>query len=112
MGRHSRIHENAPTRLGRICEKCPDATTWLEDMRRDSNDVDRNNRPRYDLWALSFNEGGHRLGMMTTNGPESLNNVFKEARELPITSLVKIIFYKSVKYYTERRTKAEIVVQQ
>jgi hypothetical protein len=33
------------TRLGRIREKYPDATTWLEDIGRDSNDVDRNNRP-------------------------------------------------------------------
>jgi hypothetical protein len=33
------------TRLGRIREKCPDAVTWLEDIGRDPNDVDRNNRP-------------------------------------------------------------------
>jgi hypothetical protein len=76
--------------------------TWLEDIGRDPNDVDRNNRPRYDLCALSFDEGGHRLSMMTTNGPESLNNVFKEARELPVTSLVEIIFCKSIKYFAER----------
>jgi hypothetical protein len=50
--------------------------------------------------------------MMTTNGMESLNNVFKEAHELPVTSLVEIIFYKSVKYFAERRTNAEITVQQ
>jgi hypothetical protein len=48
---------------------------------------------------------------MTTNGPESLNNVFKEARELPVTSLVEVTFYKSVKYFAERRTKAEKTVQ-
>jgi hypothetical protein len=33
------------TRLGRIREKCPDAATWLEDIGRDPNDVDRKNRP-------------------------------------------------------------------
>jgi hypothetical protein len=49
--------------------------------------------------------------MMTTNGPESLSNIFKEARELPVTSLVEIIFYKSVKYFAERRTNAETTVQ-
>jgi hypothetical protein len=90
------------TRLGRIREKYPDTTTWLEDIGRDPNDVDRNNQPRYDLWALLFDEGGHRLGMMTINGPGSLNNIFKEARELSVTSLVEIIFYKSVKYFAER----------
>jgi hypothetical protein len=100
------------TRLCRIHEKCPDAATWLEAIRRDSNDVDKNNRPRYDLWVLSFDEEGHRLGMMITNGPESLNNVFKEARELSVTSLVEITFYKSVKYFAERKTKAETTIQQ
>jgi hypothetical protein len=45
--------------------------------------------------------------MMTTNRSESLNNIFKEAPELPVTLLVKIIFYKSVKYFAERRTNAE-----
>jgi hypothetical protein len=49
---------------------------------------------------------------MTTNGPESLSNIFKETRELPVTSLVEIIFYKSVKYFAERRTNAETTVQQ
>jgi MULE transposase domain len=93
------------TRLGRIHEKCPDAVIWLED-------INRNNRPRYDLWALSFNERGHRLDMMTINWPETLNNVFKEARELSGTSLVEIIFYKSVKYFVERMTNAETMVQQ
>jgi hypothetical protein len=99
-------------RLDHIQEKCLDAATWLEDIDRDPNDVDRNNRPWYDLWALSFDEGGHRLGMMTTNGPESLNNVFKEAHELPVTSLVEIIIYKSVKYFAQRRINAETTVQQ
>jgi hypothetical protein len=49
---------------------------------------------------------------MTTNGPESLNNVFKEAHELPVTSLVEIIIYKSVKYFAQRRINAETTVQQ
>jgi hypothetical protein len=99
-------------RLGRIHEKCLDATTWLEEISRDPNDVDRNNRPRYDLWALSFDDGVHRLCMMTINGPESLNNVFKEARELPVTSLVEITFYKSVNFFVKRRTNAETTFQQ
>jgi hypothetical protein len=36
----------------------------------------------------------------------------KEAHELHITLLVEIIFYKSVKYFAERRTNAETMVQQ
>jgi hypothetical protein len=49
---------------------------------------------------------------MITNGLESLNNVFKEARELPVTSLIEIIFYKSINFFAERRTNAETMVQQ
>jgi hypothetical protein len=33
------------TRLDHIREKCPGVATWLEDISRDPNDVDRNNRP-------------------------------------------------------------------
>jgi hypothetical protein len=33
------------TRLDHIQEKCLNATTWLEDIDRNPNDVDRNNRP-------------------------------------------------------------------
>jgi hypothetical protein len=50
--------------------------------------------------------------MMTKNRPKSLNNIFKEAHELPVNSLVEIIFYKLVKYFIERRTNAETTVQQ
>jgi hypothetical protein len=61
---------------------------------------------------FSFDEGGNRLDMMTTNRSESLNNIFKEVRKLPVTSLVEIIFYKSVKYFVERRINIETTVQQ
>ena len=44
--------------------------------------------------------------MMTTNGPESLNNVFKEAQELPVTSIIEVTFYKCVRYFFERRKQA------
>jgi hypothetical protein len=49
---------------------------------------------------------------MTTNGLESLNNIFKEAHELPVTSLVEKIIYKSVKYFAQRRINVETTVQQ
>jgi hypothetical protein len=47
---------------------------------------------------------------MTTNGHECLNNIFKEARELPVISIVEITFYKSVKYFAERRTNVEQIM--
>jgi hypothetical protein len=30
-----------------------------------------------DKWALAYDEGGKRYGIMTTNNPESLNNIFR-----------------------------------
>ena len=53
--------------------------------------------PRTDLWALSHDDGTHRWGIMTTNGVESLNMVYKNARAMPVTALVEVTFYKSMK---------------
>jgi hypothetical protein len=87
-------------------QKNPEAVKWLNDIGR----VDENHEPRYDPWAYSCDQGGRRWGILTTNGPESLNNVFKEARELSVTSIIEITFYKSVKYFAERRTKVEQII--
>ncbi|XP_074342587.1 uncharacterized protein LOC141680192 [Apium graveolens] len=51
-------------------------------------------------WALAFDDG-KRFGIMTTNFAESRNNVIKVARKLPITALVKSIFYKVVEYFDQ-----------
>jgi hypothetical protein len=52
-------------------------------------------------------KGVHRWGIMTMNNHEYLNNVFKEAQVLLMTSIVEITFYKSVKYFAQRRTHVE-----
>lgn len=43
---------------------------------------------------------------MTTNGSESLNNVFKQSRMLPVVSLVEETFYKLNAWFVERHAKA------
>ena len=43
---------------------------------------------------------------MTTNGSESLNNVFKQSRMLPVVSLVEDTFYKLNAWFVERHAKA------
>ena len=40
-------------------------------------------------WIQAF-DGGHRWGHMTTNLVECVNLVLKEARNLPITSIVRV----------------------
>ncbi|KAL8103797.1 hypothetical protein AgCh_028121 [Apium graveolens] len=71
--------------------------------------------PRADEWfsgihpkhsALSC-DGGKRFGIMTTNIAESWNNAIKKARKLPITALVKALYYKVVSYFDQRRVEIE-----
>ena len=52
-------------------------------------------------WALSH-DGGRRYGIMTTNMSEVFNGVLKGARNLPITTLVQLTFYRVISYFTVR----------
>ena len=67
------------------------------------NDHDENSKP----WKVfqTF-DGGPRWGIMTTNGYESLNNIFKKSRMLPVVVLVKDTFYKCIEWFKDRREKA------
>ena len=40
-------------------------------------------------WALAFDKGGKRYGIMTTNNLESLNNVFKGIRSRPVAGTIE-----------------------
>ncbi|KAL8104231.1 hypothetical protein AgCh_028454 [Apium graveolens] len=53
-------------------------------------------------WSSAY-DGGKRYGMMTTNHAKSWNNVILDARKLPISSLVRALFLKTVEYFDERR---------
>ncbi|XP_074327034.1 uncharacterized protein LOC141664975 [Apium graveolens] len=57
-------------------------------------------------WVLAFDDG-RRFGIMTTNFAECWNNAIRAARKLPITALVKSIFYKVVEYFDQRRLEIE-----
>ena len=56
-------------------------------------------------WTLAY-DGGHRYGLMTTNLSESFNEILKSARNLPITALVELTYYRCVAYFADRYTKA------
>jgi len=45
-------------------------------------------------WALAYDEGGYRYGIMSTNVAESLNNVFKGVRALPSLWDCEVLIYK------------------
>ena len=50
------------------------------------------------LWALSY-DGGRRYEIMTTNMSEVFKSVLKGARNLPITTLVKLTFFHLNSYF-------------
>ncbi|KAA0054282.1 serine/threonine-protein phosphatase 7 long form-like protein [Cucumis melo var. makuwa] len=55
-------------------------------------------------WTQSH-DNGYRYGWMTSNAAECKNGVFKEARMLPMTSLVRLTFYHTILYFERRRAE-------
>ncbi|XP_074321488.1 uncharacterized protein LOC141658418 [Silene latifolia] len=53
-------------------------------------------------WSICH-DGGHRYGILTTNLAEAFNNVLKGARFLPVTALIKCVFFRVNAYFVERR---------
>ena len=60
-------------------------------------------------WTIAH-DGGHRNGAMTTNLSKSFNGILKSARNLPITALVELTYYRCVTYVADRYTKAHAEV--
>ena len=58
-----------------------------------------------DKWALTFDKD-YRYGVMTTNVSECFNGVLKGARSLPITAMVKYIWFKLNAYFDDCRNKS------
>ena len=82
-------------------KKCPEAIPYLDKVGK-YNDNDDTEAPK--PWKIfqAF-DGGARWGIMTTNGSESLNNVFKKSRMLPVVALVEDTFHKLVDWFREIR---------
>ena len=53
-------------------------------------------------WALAYDKGGFRYGIMTTNSLESFNRVFTGVRSLPMSGIVEFSFYKCNEYFIKR----------
>lgn len=75
-----------------------DAKEWLEGEMGDK-----------DKWALAFDEGGKRYGIMTTNYAESMNHVFKGIRSRPVAGIVAYSFTKCNEYFVDRYRKFRIL---
>ena len=71
------------------------AKEWLDNEMEDKN-----------KWALAFDEGGKRYGIMTTNNSEALNNVFKGIRSRPVAGIVEYSFQKCNEYFVNRWQRA------
>ncbi|XP_029146891.1 uncharacterized protein [Arachis hypogaea] len=80
-------------RYQRLRERGEAYITWL-------------NRIPREQYALAF-DGGYRWGHMTTNLVEYINSVLKGARNLPITALVKVTFYRLNELFTRKRAEAK-----
>ena len=53
-------------------------------------------------WALAYDEGGFRYGIMTTNYSESFNCVFIGVRSLPVSGIIEFSFHKYNEYFVKR----------
>jgi hypothetical protein len=54
-------------------------------------------------WAQYLDRGLNRWGIMISNGSESLNNVFKIARQFSVCAIVETAWHKYVKWFYMRR---------
>lgn len=60
-------------------------------------------------WAQRY-DNGYRWGIMTSNGSESLNRVFKAVRMLPVVAIVEGTWYKCVSWFDDRRIASSATV--
>jgi hypothetical protein len=62
--------------------------------------------PKKSKWALAFDEGGFRYGIMTMNISEVFNFILKGISSLPVSSIVDYTFHKCNEYFVNRWEKA------
>ncbi|XP_058753389.1 uncharacterized protein LOC131626586 [Vicia villosa] len=75
----------------------PDAGRWVDNLAREK-------------WIRSY-DNGKRWGHMTTNLVESMNEVFKGIRHLPITVLVQATYYRMASLFARRGERWSAVLE-
>lgn len=85
-------------RLAKFRQTSPAIQAWIDGISREK-------------WSLACDIDGGRFGHMTTNLAESVNKVFKGARNMPITALVKCTYARLVDYFVQRGIAARDQLQ-
>ncbi|XP_027338388.1 uncharacterized protein LOC113852360 [Abrus precatorius] len=80
-------------KLSRFRNESEDIQRWIDCISKEK-------------WALCYDDDGRRYGHMTTNLSEAVNKVFKGARNIPITALVKVTYGCLVEYFVKRGEEA------
>ncbi|XP_078162886.1 uncharacterized protein LOC144558054, partial [Carex rostrata] len=105
--RKMRRYEQGMQAMGDVCDR---ALNWLDGVGK-YLDQDENECPK--PWKIfQALNGGFRWGIMTTNGSESLNNVFRSSRRLPVAAIIEDTFYKCQQWFAQRRAKAQFEASQ
>jgi hypothetical protein len=105
--------KNKPRRLIEMFKDfekyCPKAVAYLNKVGK-KNPSDEEEMPKHEK-VFACSDGGFRWGIMTTNGSESLNNVFRQSRKLPVAAIVEDTFYKCNAWFVKRREQAARLLQ-
>ena len=75
-----------------------DKLTENKDMARWINAIPREKQ------SLAYDDG-HLFGHVTTNLSKCMNRVLKSGRNLPITRLVQMTYYKLVEYFVKQKNR-------
>jgi hypothetical protein len=97
--RNNRNRNNQPD----AAEKVSAEEFYYEDLTPDQVAVLYQER-----WAQHLDGGLNRWGIMTSNNSESLNNVFKIVRQLPICDIIENTWHRCVKWFNKRREVAAV----
>jgi len=95
-------------KLKLLCSVCTEKAfeEKLADLEKEMNDTAKEwlkgEMVDKDKWALAYDEGGKRYGIMTTNNAESLNNIFRGIRSGPVAGIVEYSFEKLNEYFVDR----------
>ncbi|EEC83276.1 hypothetical protein OsI_28630 [Oryza sativa Indica Group] len=90
--------------MSSIANICPEAITYIKKVGKHlQEDKDEQEKPEK---VFQCKDGGYCWGIMTSNGSESLNNVFKFSRRLPMAAIVEETFSKCLEWFVERRRNA------
>ncbi|XP_061373037.1 uncharacterized protein LOC133315423 [Gastrolobium bilobum] len=88
---------NFDVKLEEFRSNSPEVAAWIDAIPKEK-------------WSRAYNVDGRHYCHMTTNLSECVNSIFKGARGMPITALVKHTYSKLVHYFVKRGHEASLDV--